>query len=70
MKSGDNTPFGRLVLGAPGDETTKHKPLAGERLLRILVVDDSEDDVMLLRHELLGHGIRFEYLRVDADSPM
>jgi diguanylate cyclase (GGDEF)-like protein len=70
MKSGDNTPFGRLVLGAPGDETTKHKPLTGERTLRILVVDDSEDDVMLLRHELLGHGIRFEYLRVDADSPM
>lgn len=70
MKSADNTPFGRLVLGAPGDETTKHKPLTGERSLRILVVDDSEDDVMLLRHELLGHGIRFEYLRVDADSPM
>ncbi len=70
MQSGDNTPLGRLVLGAPSDETTRHKPLTGERTLRILVVDDSEDDVMLLRHELVGHGIRFDYVRVDTDGGM
>ncbi len=70
MKSGDNTPLGRLVLGAPSDEATRHKPLTGERTLRILVVDDSEDDVLLLRHELVGHGVRFDYVRVDTDGDM
>ena len=70
MNSGNNTPFGRLVLGGAANEVTSQKSLVGERALRMLVVDDSEDDALLLRHELLGHGIDCTFERVDTDLDM
>lgn len=70
MNSDNNTPFGRFVLGGAADEMTSQKSLMGERALRMLVVDDSEDDAVLLRHELLGQGIDCAFVRVDTDLDM
>ena len=40
------------------------------RPIRILVVDDSEDDALLLYSELVGRGARIEYRRVDTAPAM
>ena len=70
MKPDNNLPFGRLIPGSGADGAATRKSLMGERALRMLMVDDSEDDTTLLRHELLGHGIDVAYVRVDTEEDM
>jgi len=68
MNSFDDLPdsafvMSRPVLATPGS-------LLGERTLRMLVVDDSEDDAVLLCRELSGHGVKLEFTRVDTAPDM
>lgn len=51
------------------DRSDTDKPL-NDRPIRILVVDDSEDDALLLYSELVGRGARIDYRRVDTAPAM
>lgn len=70
MKSTHDLPLSTLVMSGPVQEGSEPKFLIGARALRMLVVDDSEDDALLLRHELAIHGVKVEYARVDTRQDM
>lgn len=70
MMGPDNKSLGRPVLSAATEKASIQTLLTGERALRMLAVDDSEDDVILLRHELLTQGIDVAFLRVDNEADM
>ena len=70
MNSFDDLPDSAFVMSRPALASSAQGSLLGERMLRMLVVDDSEDDAVLLCHELSAHGVKLEFTRVDTAPDM